>query len=374
MIPIEYDVCILCLNYIKNDARALNLANSLTKLNKKVAVICLKDKENINFGFDLYSLDIANSIRLYKKMMFFAYMTFKDLKNIRSKYYLASELYSLPAARILHRRNGGMLVYESREIFSAIGETHNKPLRQMIFTKIESFLIKYVDSVIVSGNLDELYLKNIFPKHINYHIIMNVPFKKEIIKSDLLRKEFNINSNYKILLYQGMLMTGRGVEVAIKSMTYLDSCALVIMGNGGIEPNLKELTRELGLESRVFFKSFVPYVELHQWTCSADIGLVLFEPISDSYQLALPNKLFEYAMAGLPSISTKLPAIKEVINLDKFSYLIEYPFSPEELSNAVKNLSIPTTYEEYVLAAYIASQKYNYENQVQSIKKIFNIQ
>jgi glycosyltransferase involved in cell wall biosynthesis len=58
----------------------------------------------------------------------------------------------------------------------------------------------------------------------------------------------------------------------------------------------------------------VPYEELLSWTSSADIGLSVFDPdISLSTRYCLPNKVFEYLMAGLPVLTTPLDAVVEIV-------------------------------------------------------------
>ena len=66
----------------------------------------------------------------------------------------------------------------------------------------------------------------------------------------------------------------------------------------------ERLAKDLNVSERVHFCGVVPYRELHQWTCSADIGIVFIEPISFSYKLALPNKLFEYLYCEKPVIAS----------------------------------------------------------------------
>lgn len=371
---ISYDVCIVCMNYIKNDARSLNLALTLTNLSVKVLVICVYDNSKPKFPFDTFDIKVPADERLYKLMLKFLNDVNAKKHELKAEYYVASELYSLPTARKLKKIYGGNLIYDSREIYSAIGNLHNQPIKQFIFSRIEKYMINDVDDVIVSGRLDAEHLKTIFPQRINYHLIMNVPPQNKIENNDLLREHFGIAKDRKILLYQGMLMQGRGIEAAIKSMKFLDDYALVIMGAGDeMREQFAQLSQENGVSEKVYFKTPVTYTELHQWTCSADIGLALFEPISLSYKLALPNKLFEYAMAGIPSISTNLPAIQYVIQDHKFSYLIDYPFTPKDISEAVKKIFEPNSYKKFQIAANSASEIYNYQAQIPTIKKVFNI-
>jgi glycosyltransferase involved in cell wall biosynthesis len=43
------------------------------------------------------------------------------------------------------------------------------------------------------------------------------------------------------------------------------------------------------------------------------MGLCLIQPICRSYELTLPNKLYEYAAAGVPVLASDLPVIASVV-------------------------------------------------------------
>ena len=46
----------------------------------------------------------------------------------------------------------------------------------------------------------------------------------------------------------------------------------------------------------------------------ADVGLALIQPSCLSYELTLPNKLFEYTAAGVPVLGSQLPMISDFIS------------------------------------------------------------
>jgi len=73
-----------------------------------------------------------------------------------------------------------------------------------------------------------------------------------------------------------------------------------LLGDGGYEKTLLNEAKLLKVDKRVIFCGKVDYDLLHEYTCSADAGLCFIQPVSISYQYALPNKLFEYIMAGIP--------------------------------------------------------------------------
>ena len=96
-------------------------------------------------------------------------------------------------------------------------------------------------------------------------------------------------------------------------MPDVEGAALVFLGEGPLQPVLEAHVRRLGLEQRVRFLPMVPPDELLRATASADVGACLIEGITLSLRLALPNKLFEYLMAGLPVLASDLPELRRVV-------------------------------------------------------------
>ena len=63
-----------------------------------------------------------------------------------------------------------------------------------------------------------------------------------------------------------------------------------------------KIAEACNMKDRIFFIESVPYQSLGSFSASADIGLSIIQPISKSYEHALPNKLFEYAVIGKPIV------------------------------------------------------------------------
>jgi glycosyltransferase involved in cell wall biosynthesis len=82
----------------------------------------------------------------------------------------------------------------------------------------------------------------------------------------------------------------------------------------GVASQLEALIAQEGVADRVKIIPQVPYEELLDWTASADIGLISSSPTySLSVRYALPNKLFEYLMVGLPVLSLEVDSIANVL-------------------------------------------------------------
>lgn len=165
-----------------------------------------------------------------------------------------------------------------------------------------------------------------------YHIpkvslIRNVPPYQAVPKSDRLRQHLGLSPNTRVALYQGGIQYNRSLDKLIHAAPFLDpDIVLVLMGpsEGSIGSELEALIASEGVSNRVKILPPVPYEELLDWTASADIGLIVFAlDYSLSIRWCLPNKLFEYLMAGLPVLSSHLDAVVEVIKTYDVGCVVE---------------------------------------------------
>jgi glycosyltransferase involved in cell wall biosynthesis len=216
--------------------------------------------------------------------------------------------------------------------------------------------------------MDSEYLKKFYDLKIPIYEIKNFPKNKEYIKSNLIRERFNISNDKKILLYQGVLLDGRGLIPIMGAIKNTEKYILVILGEGIFRTELEKKIKQCGIENKVKFAGNIDYCELHNWTCSADIGLCNIEPISFSYELALPNKLFEYILAELPVLATDLPALREVINSTNCGVIISKENNANDILGALD--SILDSHSVYKLNSQKAKNQFTYESQKELILEI----
>jgi len=369
----SYDACLMTLTKLSTDARTLNIARTLKKHGKKVCIISFDQGDKFELeGVDLINLPAPESRRIWQRMIEFRKKLTKVLPRVNSRNILAMDLYTLPAAYRLSKASGAKLIYDSREIYSALSTLAGKKIRQKILTAIERYFIRFAGSVIVSGELDRDYLAALYKNLKDIRVIMNLPEFKEKIKTDIIRKRTGIPPYKLIIVYQGMLMKGRGLEKLLVAMKYLDNHALVIIGEGGEEFTLKQLANSPELRGKVFFIGAVPYNELHEWTCGADIGYCFIEPISFSYELALPNKLFEYAMAGVPSLTSSLPAIERILEKSGIGLSIPHYSGAEAIAGALIAISSENLRNKLISNCLSAAKIYSYESQEDKVLELLD--
>lgn len=308
----------ICIAYLGNpfhDTRITNLKNSLEENNHEVKII----------GFDWTTPDFKtyrdNDTVVYKltktKISFLFYAAFKirllwELFKTKADLYFAEDIYTLPFVKFRTFFNKAKVYYNSRELYAFLGGLRNRRVIQTILTQIEKVFIHHVDLVLTTGEMDSEFLQK-FYVITNTLVLRNLPKLKSPKEKIDLREKLSLTPGTKILLYQGVLLDGRGVELVIKNLHKINNTVFAILGAGEKREKWEKLSEEINVKDRVFFLGNISQDRLINYTASADIGICLIENISISYYHALPNKLFEYIMAGLPVISSALPQMKKIV-------------------------------------------------------------
>lgn len=372
-IPDIYQICIISFSNAFNDARTLNLAKVFS-VEKPVCVIypCFEPQDNYRKDSIFFiPVKISNNRRVLPKWISFNKKASRMLKKANLSYVFAMDLYSLLPASIIRKKSDFMLFYDSREIYSALGTLFKYPVKQFILSLIERYLVKRVDEFIVSGQLDEEYLSKHFNTNKRFNVVMNLPFYKKVQNTNIIRKILNLNDEVNIILYQGMILEGRGIRKIIESMQFLENTVFCIFGDGRIEDVIYKTADKFNVRTKVFYLGIKPYEELLEWTASADMGVVFIRPISLSYRLALPNKLFEYCMAGIPSLVTDLPAMKKIVEEYHIGKLISHKANSLEIADSIRQ--ILEKKEDYKKNCALAATKLCYNIQTEKILKMINI-
>ena len=219
---------------------------------------------------------------------------------------LANDLDTLLPNFLVSKILKKKLVFDSHELFTEVPELINRPFQQNFWLKIEQFILpKLTYSYTVCHSIAVHYNLKYNTK---FHVVRNVPFKIKKLEKGIL--PFN-SKNKKIILYQGAINKGRGLELMIEAMTFLDNAIFLIIGSGDIEKNIHNLVKELNLEEKVTFIERIPPIELQKLTPLADLGLSIEENLGLNYKYALPNKLFDYIQAKIPVLVSNLDEINE---------------------------------------------------------------
>lgn len=289
---------------------------------------------------------------------------YKDNADI----YHSNDLNTLPQGIICSkfRLKPKKLVYDSHEVQTS--RTGYNPKTIKLF---ESFMIKFVDEMMVENHTrakknEELY--GFYPKTLyNYSELYDIEEKPDVD----LHAELGLPKDEKILLYQGGLQQGRGLELLIEMMPQVKEGTLVFLGAGKLEKTLKEMAAQSSESHRIKFVDKVHFKALPSYTKQAYLGFQVLQNICFNHYSASSNKLFEYIMAHVPVVSCNFPEVKAVVNQGVGISVDSHDIN--QIAAAVNQLVADETLRnQYSEKCKEIKKIYNWENEKQKLLEVYN--
>ena len=245
----------------------------------------------------------------------------------------AHSLTALPVGVAVKWVTGASLLYDAHELeteIDGIGSTEQKLSRWL-----EAFCLRWVDQMLtVCDSIADWYVDTYSVRR--PFIVRNIPdwSQEQTARSDILRNVHNIPEGELIYLYQGALFPGRGVEKLLEVFSGLElNRHMVFMGYGSLEAQVREAASRL---KNVHFQKAVLPDEVAHYTSSADVGFCLIADTCLSFYYSLPNKLFEYLLAGLPLIVNDLPEQRVIVDKYRCGWIA--PESKNELADLIESI------------------------------------
>lgn len=194
-------------------------------------------------------------------------------------------------------------VYDAHEYFTEVPEVIRRPRIQAIWQRVARLAIpQFHYCYTVGPALAQILQEQYGPV---FSIIRNVPVPMETIATPVPTEPF-------IILYQGVLNEGRGLEVAIEAMQDIPHAQLWLAGEGELSLQLRKQVQMAHLEDKVKFLGYLSPAALKEVTVQASLGLNLLENSGLSYYYSLANKAFDYIQSGLPSLQMDFPEYRHL--------------------------------------------------------------
>jgi glycosyltransferase involved in cell wall biosynthesis len=310
-------VILSAINDLTGDQRLHKVSTSLQRIGFQPLLLGLKFKSSYKIQDRDYRVK-RFTMFFSKGPLFYAEFNLKlffYLLFAKSSILVANDLDTLLAnylAYMIKRlfAKNLSLIYDSHELFTELPELNGRANTRKIWLMIEKWILpKIKNAYTVCQPIADYYFKHY---KIKMHVIRNMPTFEQIEPHTNI-PNFQIPEDKKIILYQGALNIGRGIEQVIDIMEFTDNAVFIIAGTGTIEKSLRQKVNEKNLTDKVIFTGKLPFDIINQLTSKADIGLVLQDDISLSYHYVLPNRLFDFIKAGVPVIASDLPEIKKIV-------------------------------------------------------------
>ncbi len=270
----------------------------------------LKDSISINdlpFRTTRFNLPFAKGPLFYASMNLRLFFWFLKQK---SDLIFANDLDTLPAAWLAAIVKRKRLIYDSHEYFTEVPELQENPFVKKLWERIERFILgRFSGSMItVNESIGRIYAEKYGRK---VTVLRNLPL---YIAAQKLNEKKLFPADKQVIIYQGALNMGRGLEEMIEAMLYIENALLAVFGEGDVSEALKAKVIELALGDRIKFYGKKKPEVLREYTREATVGISLERNIGLNYYYALPNKLFDYVQARIPVFVSDLPELRTVVS------------------------------------------------------------
>lgn len=311
---------IICIGGDNNIVEPHNLYNNLENVNIKVVEKSKLDFLKLNVLLDLYNL--------YKIVVENTYTI--------GTMFIVTHPYTLLIAKLANLHSIGKLVYYSAELWDT-----NRYLLQRSFEYLSSSII---DGWIVSNKERANITKNMFSISSPIIVVPNTCY--DYLPFILAERDQTLITSNSVtrFIYQGTSdIIRRKLKELIAVFSELDNSVELYLAIGGgnsdnVKKELKRYLLKTNNPGNVYFLEFTqyPYHFLH--TYAADVGVMFYDiNISLNYKYCAPNKLFEYAMIGLPILSSHQRHLKSDIVKNNFGMCVN-PDNSDEIKNAILSL------------------------------------
>jgi glycosyltransferase involved in cell wall biosynthesis len=214
-------------------------------------------------------------------------------------------LFDLPACIGLKLRFGCPVVYDAHELET---EVHGLSGSHRALAKVlERALIRFADEIIVVNNSIADWYRRTYGRRVT--VVRNKPRKTPVATDAVvpLRTRLGLDERDRIFLCHGALQANRSITRLIEAFRRLPpNQRLVFVGFGPLVPQILDATRTA---ANIHLLEPVPSEHVVQMAATADVGLAVYEASCLSNYYSLPNKLFEYELAGLPVIVSDFPEL-----------------------------------------------------------------
>ena len=342
-------------NDISYDQRMQKTANTLIESGFEVTIVGRKRPNSISiqneqFKHHRFSMffDKGKGFYIEYQIRLFIYLLFHS-----ADIFCSVDLDTILPNIIIGKIKNIPVVYDAHEYFTEVPELVGRKTEQSFWKLIEQICIPQCKTMYtVCPSIAQLF-SNEYNKPCD--VIYNFP-------NNIRLESSPDNFDKKVILYQGNLNYGRGLEQMILAMKSIEGI-LWICGNGDLYKNLRYLIDMNELSEKVILWGYKTPSELQKMTSQATIGINLLENRGLNYYYSLANKYFDYIQHRIPSICMNFPEYKRLNDEIECSVLVDN-IEVDTISNGINRLfSDKDYYQKLQNNCDIASQKYTWDSQ-----------
>jgi glycosyltransferase involved in cell wall biosynthesis/SAM-dependent methyltransferase len=226
---------------------------------------------------------------------------------------VAHDLPMLAPAALAAEMLAAPLVYDSHELYTEIHTL--SPEVSAKLKEMESDLIRLPKAVFTVNEFIAAELATAYdvPEPRVLYNCTNLP-QDWSPPYDNLRRELQLESNKKIVLFHGWFSSGRNLENLVEAFALLpNEYILVLLGFGDYGAPLLKRAKAKGSAGKVFLLDAVPQTEVLYYVASSDLGVIPYAPIDRNSYFCSPNKLFDFLLCQVPVLGYDSPFLSKTL-------------------------------------------------------------
>lgn len=243
----------------------------------------------------------------------------------------ANDFDALPGGWLLAHSWNARLVYDAHELYHAM-EPDPPRLYQALAARLEGVLARRADVVVTTCDPFADELRRTLRLEREPVIVLNCPD----VRLELPPRA--PTPRLRAIYQAGGSHSGRPVEDLLVAAEHAPDVEVTVRVLGIDRPGLQAEARRRGLGDRFIVAEPVPPDRLLDGLVTHDVGLIINRPLTRNDELPVPNKLFEYMMAGLAVAVPRLPGLVAFVEGEATGVTFE-PEQPDELGRALQELA-----------------------------------
>jgi len=341
------------------------------------------------FSSQIFSLgkDINQSNRVLRMIKNYFYVLFLPLKIEKNTdvIVLHSEISLFAAPLIKLRLRGIKLIYycyqpprEAYDLWPKIKKEFNPLIRNIleiclpIYKLIDKLLVKICDHILVWGEEYKVYFESIYGTNKAIDLIpAGVDF--EYIKNHNPEISSNLSEKYKafdyLFLTNASLISKKNLDLFIEIVKHANeneyAVGGIILGEGPIKNELKNIAEDLKIEDKIIFTGFVDQESLPSYYYISD--LIFYLELNGAWSLSI----IEAGAAKKPVIVAPGGSMKTLVSNEVSGIILENLDSAELIASKADDL-IKNNHKRDLFgqSLYERTSQYSLQSAVKKFNKI----